>query len=96
VSATISLDLIGATLRQIQADQREERLSRELLQGQLARLESRMVSREDFADLLRLFSQEISQVVSETREIGRAVGELSARFDRVDQQLAQLRGREER
>jgi hypothetical protein len=40
VSASISLDLIGATLRQIQADQREDRLARELLQGQLARLEN--------------------------------------------------------
>lgn len=76
MSEKISLDLIGATLAQMQTDQREDRLARELLQGQLGRLESRMVSREDLADMLRLFSREL--------------GKRDARFDRIDEQLARI------
>lgn len=74
--ATVSLEWIGTTLRQMQADRVEDRLARELLQAQIARLETKVVTREDLADVLRLFSRELSQ--------------RDERFDRIDTQLAAI------
>src|SRR4051794_18920737 len=91
MSDTVSLEWIGRTLRQIQADLRAERVSREIQASQIARL----ASREDVNDATQAAAREIAAVEARVEQLEAALGkrldqltaEQSARFDTIDRQL---------
>ena len=83
MSEQISLEFIGATLRSIQAEQRTQRGEIDLLRREVARELTRLASREELLEVLRVLSDRIANFEAL----------MEVRFDRVSAQMDLLASR---
>jgi hypothetical protein len=69
VSETIGLDLIGAILRTMQAEQRTLRTENELIRKEMGRMMGLMATRQEVSDVLRVITDRIGnfEALMETR-----------------------------
>jgi hypothetical protein len=69
VSETIGLDLIGAILRTMQAEQRTLRTENELIRKEMGRMAGIMATRQEVSDVLRVITDRIGncEALTETR-----------------------------
>jgi hypothetical protein len=74
MSDTITLDFLGKTLRQIQADQRTLRMENELLRKELGRFSGGVATREELSEVPRVIVDRIANFEAL----------MEVRFDRLD------------
>jgi hypothetical protein len=69
MSETISLDLIGAILRTMQAEQRTSRAENELIRKEMGRMAGLIATRQEVSDVLRVITDRIGnfEALVETR-----------------------------